>query len=482
MQSLRSRLMLGTAAATAALFALLGVAVFLAVRSAILSEFDATLVAKAQALAAMTEQDSHGVHLDFEASQLPEFQRSSKPEYFQLWLDDGTTLAKSPSLIARHSPVTSTGPAGSASADRQLSHSDGPNDPSPVVLPDDRAGRQVVLHFQPRLDDEDKDSGKSPHMVWLAVGYHTSGIERILRTIAGLLAGVCGGATIAAVGVMALVVRRGLRPATELAGRIAAVGATDLSQRIELAGTPRELSPVVQRTNELLTRLDAALTREKAFTADAAHELRTPLAGLQTALEVCASRPRDAQAYQQTLASCLRAVRGMHRMVENLLLLARADARQLRITKEPIAAEPFLQECWAACAGRAAERRLRVVWRVPADAVVNSDPEKLGMVMGNLFENAVAYADESGDLLIALAERDGVCQLQVANSARGMETSAMPHVFERFWRSDAARSEAGAHCGLGLALCRKLMEALGGSATATLEEGRFVVTVVFPRS
>ena len=180
-------------------------------------------------------------------------------------------------------------------------------------LPDGRAGRLLTAQLPIRREtadgdqadanrdqaDADRDSSERPmhasldSSVVLSVARDTRDMDRVLSQIRWLLTSVLVAASLVSAAAMLVVVRHGLKPVTALAEQISMVDDNCLSKRIELPDTAEELAPVVNRLNELLDRLQATIDREKGFTADVAHELRTPIAGLETALEVCASRPRE---------------------------------------------------------------------------------------------------------------------------------------------------------------------------------------------
>jgi two-component system heavy metal sensor histidine kinase CusS len=463
MRSLRARLLVGTALATIVIFATAGVVLYVSVRSTLLKQFDEELATKAIAMEAWVEQDADAIRMDREAEPSLPYTRKDRPEYFQVNSSDGSAIIHSPSLgTARLS--TSTGP---------------------VILPDGRAGRQFTRHFVPRWDDE--HNGTKPASLRDAVSIvacDTIDLDRTLARLRWLVMSLFAGAALASGLVMAIVVRQGLQPAAALANRIASLNENDLASRIELRDVPAELLPIVQRLNEMLERLAAAMSREKAFTADVAHELRTPLAGLQTTLEVCASRLREPAAYQQTVVRCLETSRRMHAMVDQLLLLARADARQLRVTTEPIDPGVFLGDCWSNFHDRASARGLQVQWDIDHGTTILADAAKLRLVVNNLFDNAVSHADQGGWIQIKTqrSANDNVT-LQIANSGSRLSADQAQRAFDRFWRGDTARADTGVHCGLGLSLCRKLMDVLGGTIHLQSQlGGAFVVLLTFPKS
>jgi signal transduction histidine kinase len=471
--SLRVHLLARAAVALALLFAVAAGTIYLLLRASLLASFDAALTTQASALASLVEQDAARIKIELEPGEFPEFHREKRPHYFELLNADGTVLSRSPSL-----------PAGATLAvPGELS---GKPAFAAVRLPSGKPGRLIAYRFAPRFEDEAR---RGPAMeplrtVTLAVAQPTHDLDDTLGQVALILAIVSAAAILASTGLLALVIRRGLRPLDDLAAAIERLGVHDLGGRVRLAGSaqpPRELLPVVHRLNDLLARLEAAMTREKSFTADVAHELRTPLAGLATTLEVTASRRREPGAYEEAIGKCLGIARGMESMVNNLLLMARVDAQQLQLRPEAIDLPAFLRECWGPFESRAAERGLRVEWHLsgPDGQPVRTDREKLRIVVNNLFDNAVTYADEGGRVAIETSSRE----IRVTNSGCTLAGQDVEKIFDRFWRADASRSTTttGSHSGLGLTLSRNVMTALGGSLTARSNgDGAFTAVVGLP--
>ncbi|HRX86852.1 MAG TPA: ATP-binding protein, partial [Phycisphaerae bacterium] len=282
--------------------------------------------------------------------------------------------------------------------------------------------------------------------------------------------------------VLSWVVRRSLAPVDELTRQIGALDAEDLGTRINVALLPGELAPVVDRLNELLGRLAATLMRERRFTGDVAHELRTPLAGLRMKLEVAVGRERSAEALHETVAACLEICLHMQRMVENLLHLVRADAGQLETGQDRVNLDELVRARWAPLEGRAVQRNLHVTWSLHSTRPVESDEELVALVIHNVLENAVAHTETGGEVHIATAAEDGAVRLAVRNTGCRIPPGEVDRVFERFWRADASSRPGDAmHCGLGLPLARTVLEQVGGRIDAACtRNGEFTVTVTLP--
>lgn len=470
MPSLRRHLLLGAAAAITAVFAVLAGILYLSVRTWLIAEFDRALLAQAESLKAATEFHHGAVRIDFDGEQPAQFVGGPHAQYFELW-DANRPVNRSPSLADRDLPLPAL---------RQNSseyHFD--------LLPGGKHGREIATAFELRREPEDRDES-SPAAplhasLTLVVARDTSQLSSELSFLRWLLAASCGAALLIGLALLAWIIRRGLRPVDAIAGRIERVGRASLSDRLELTGVPRELLPIVDRLNDMLARLESAFSRERAFTADVAHELRTPLAGLETSLEVCASRTRQPGEYQKVLARCLGVARQMHAMVDSLLMLARADAGTLAVSRKSFSLDELLGESWAAFTDRAAQRHLRVERSGSLEEPIHSDREKLRHVLHNVFDNAVSHADEGGTVSIALTRLPESISLTVTNTGSRLSQDQAEHAFERFWRGDAARSEAGAHCGLGLAISRELLAVIGGTIDVTAAEGgEFRVRILLP--
>jgi len=468
MRSLRSRLLVGMLAGTALLLALFGFGVYEMIRRALVEEFDASLGATARTLAATVEADDGEVEIELEAEHLTEFARTEHPGYYQFWLEGASVLRRSPSL-------------GKADLPRFWGTVDRPAYRA-MALPNGQAGRGVGIRFT--LVDQDARKRKKradPQPVILVVARDTVALEARLASLRWLLI-AAGAAAMAAATVVSLVVsRRVLRPLNSLAGHIAEIEADDLASRVPAGGMPTEIAPVARKLNDLLARLEAAFNRERAFTANVAHELRTPLAGVRSTIEVALSRTREPAEYRDALADCLAIAKRMQSMTANLLTLARLDAGEVTLHFERVDPAELVAACWGAFADRARARQITFDNKLPDQLSCTSSRDSLAMVMSNLLDNAVEHADEGGRIEVAHTAGADFVEIAVANTGCQLSRQDVSRVFDRFWRGDSARTAAGVHCGLGLTLVQRCIEALGGTVTAAVDEsGLFTVRVALP--
>lgn len=270
-------------------------------------------------------------------------------------------------------------------------------------------------------------------------------------------------ALLLAVAALTTIVHRALRPLARVSRAIAALGAHDLAARVGDPRLPAELRPVVQRVDELLSHLEAALARERARSVEVAHELRAPLAGLRSTLEVTLSRPRSPEEHAQASRACLRAVEQLHGMVERLHLLARLDAGHVPVHAERVDLSALAVELWAPFARAASERALVVSFDLGDAAVeLRTDRALLAVALRDLYENAVTHADDGGRVRITTRRRDAHATVEVSNSGSRLTQDEAHASVQRFWRGEAARADAGLHCGLGLSVVEEASLALGG--------------------
>jgi two-component system, OmpR family, heavy metal sensor histidine kinase CusS len=468
-RSFRLRLLLHTSLAAVVMLGLLGTVLYVIMRQSMESDYNQGLLTEARAVAATTEQHGSRVIFDFAPQQLPQFVSAGSPDYFQAWIDPNIVI-RSPSLKDADLPR----PASSG----EIGYQD-------VVLPDGRPGRTVALPFSTAIEPNAAGNMYRPRQsrnVLLVVAGRTAALDAALSNLAWLLLGSCLLAVVLSGIVLVWIVGRAVRPLERVAHDIDELRENDLSVRLRTGGVPLELEPVVEKLNGLLSRIEAAFMREKSFTADVAHELRTPVAALLTTVEVCRSRSRDEAAYLTAIEKCHNLARRMQAMVESLLLLARAEAGQLAVKLQPTDVADLIDDCWAFFSHRAENSRITLQWHVDGPISIDTDPEKLRIVFDNLFDNAVSYADDGGSIRVTAELRDNEFRAEVANTGSHVSAEQVTHLFERFWRGDKARADAGMHCGLGLSLCQRLVRLLSGRLEVqTAAGGWFSVKLALPR-
>ncbi|HEY3380212.1 MAG TPA: ATP-binding protein [Vicinamibacterales bacterium] len=465
MRSLRGRLLASVIGGMAVLLIAFAALVFEVMERSLREGFDAALAATLHTVNGAIEQDARGIRVDVDERDLPEFRRPRNPDYFEVWRNTGEVLARSSSL-------------GELSLDRPDAPADG------VVvrrirLPNGRRGRAATARLVPRTDDEGARL-TSPRHVIVVVARDSAPLDDQMSALKWLLGLGTGGTIALSLLLAGLIVRRGLGPLDELAAQIASIGENDLSARIALDAPPSELSPVVQRLNGLLQRLDEAFARERAFTADAAHELRTPLAGLRATVEVALARPREQAEYRESLSECLAILQHTETLVDRLLALTRMEGRQTPIAADTVSVAELVETAWRPLAQSIEARHLVVSNRVPAGAACTGDRGILLMALTALAANAAEYTNDGGRIDIETVTLPEQVTLTVSNTGCRLSSNDVSHVFERFWRGDPARGDTGRHCGLGLTLVQQAVGAIGGTVTASVVDGVFCVQLTLP--
>jgi signal transduction histidine kinase len=282
---------------------------------------------------------------------------------------------------------------------------------------------------------------------------------------------VAGSGSVAIVVVVVLVgVSLGLRPLRTVSADIAAIDAAHLQRRVPDARVPAELRPVVGQLNGLLARLQRAFDRERSFLAAAAHELRTPLAGVRSQLEVSLRRERPAKDYRATLEGALESAVALQHIVDALLQISRLESGQVNSTCQGVDLSALLEEQRGVIDDLARQRRLDVRWSVSEDLAVRCNAELLRRILSNLLGNAAAYADEGSWLALEARACDGGIEIAVSNPASDLRREDLARLFEPFWRRDEARSDVGVHAGIGLAIVQQAVAAIDGEIATELSE------------
>ncbi len=263
---------------------------------------------------------------------------------------------------------------------------------------------------------------------------------------------------------------RALRPIGEISATASKIAHGDLAQRIPTAGAGSELRELAGVLNETFTRLQAAFARQAQFTADAAHELRTPVSVVLTETQTVLARERSAAEYRASLEACQRSAQRMRRLTENLLALARLDSGEAAASRDSCDLAEIVGGVVDMLRPLAAERQLSFDLGLQAVSCKGS-AEQLGRAVTNLVTNAIHYNRSGGSVRVTLEARPGSAVLSVADTGQGIAPEDIPHVFERFYRADRARSNPSGRTGLGLAITKAIVEAHGGTIGVVSEPG-----------
>lgn len=290
-------------------------------------------------------------------------------------------------------------------------------------------------------------------------------LERTRQTLARylqtLLLLIPAGVALAAVG-GAAVARAALKPVDAMSATARRITAEDLAQRVPRRGSGDELDRLADTLNAMLARLEATFGQMRRFAADAAHELRTPLAALKGSMEVALRSERTPEAYRGVLASNLEDAERLIRLAEDLLLLSRATAG-LEGPRQPVDLEPILLEAFDLGVRLGQEAGVTVRVKELASLTVRGEEVALRRAVINLVENAVKYTPAGGSVELSLTRVNGAAVITVADTGIGLDPADAERIFDPFVRLDAARARETGGAGLGLAIARSIVTAHAGA-------------------
>jgi heavy metal sensor kinase len=262
--------------------------------------------------------------------------------------------------------------------------------------------------------------------------------------------------------------RKSLAPVVAMGTRAARIGAANLGERLPVSNERSELGRLAQIFNELLARLDLSFEQQRRFMADASHELRTPVAIVCGESEVALSQTlRSAEEYRESLAILHDEGRRLTRIVEDLFLLARADAGQYRPSFTPFYLDETVGECVRAVRSLATQRGLELHYQPAEDELLfRGDEGLIRRMVLNLLDNAIKYTPRGGQVRVELEHTESNYRISITDTGAGISPEAQPHIFERFYRADKMRSRNGetdgSGAGLGLAIALWVAEMHGG--------------------
>ncbi|MGL6246375.1 heavy metal sensor histidine kinase [Pseudomonas sp.] len=296
------------------------------------------------------------------------------------------------------------------------------------------------------------------HLIWLTVG---------LSALATALLG-------------AWAARSGLRPLRSMSAIASSVSAQSLNARLPEENMPSELTELAHSFNAMLGRLDDSFQRLSAFSADIAHELRTPLSNLLTHTQVTLTRPRPIEDYREALHSNLEELQWMAQLVNDMLYLAKADHGLLTPKRESLELAEEVDVLLEFFAPLAEDSR--VTMSREGNAQMEGDRSMLRRALSNLLDNALRFTPQEGHVRVRIVENAQSLRMDIENTGIGIPQTQLPRLFDRFYRADPARREGSSeHAGLGLAITRSIVRAHGGDITCTSDSQWTSFTIRFDK-
>lgn len=268
------------------------------------------------------------------------------------------------------------------------------------------------------------------------------------------------------------IAKRCIAPIREIIENFGEIGATTLDRRIESAGQAPEISALAVTFNAMLDRLEESFTRLSQFSTDIAHELRTPVNNMRGEMEVALGKARSADQYRDVLGSSLEECQRLSRIIDSLLFLARAENPETQIHRESLNVYDELRTVMEFYEAAATESGVTLV--VDAAQTVQADLDRtlFQRAVSNLVANAITYTGDGGRVSVSAYREGASVRVEVADTGCGISAVHLPHLFNRLYRVDGARTSASGGVGLGLAIVKSIAELHGGAVEVSSEEGR----------
>jgi heavy metal sensor kinase len=332
-----------------------------------------------------------------------------------------------------------------------------------VEMPD---GHELLLHALPY-----KAKDGSRFLIEVAAPYNQ--IESVLRGLQ--LTFALGLPLIVALAISGgyVLMRRALRPVDEIRQKAAQITSRNLSERLPVVRTGDELERLATDLNRMIARLEESFQQINRFSADASHELRTPLTVLQGELESMAqSRSNIPPEIRDTIGSALEETQRLTKIVENLLAISRLEAGEARKQLERLDFAELARSTAEQMRLLAEEKQIHLDCNGAERVEVDADPARLKQVVVNLLDNAIKYTPEKGKVSVCVTKQDSRAVLEVTDTGIGISADDLPHIFDRFYRADKARSREMGGTGLGLSIVRSICLAHNGQVRVASTEGQ----------
>jgi signal transduction histidine kinase len=440
---IRIRLSLAFTLVMALVLAATGIFLYLRLGSGLVTAIDQGLKARATDVAALAQQADTGLRA---ARHLP----GPDSGFAQVIGPKGNAIDETPGLAAR-SLLSTSQLATARLRPRFFERTIGPEHVRLLAQPVTAQGRRLVVVVGASL--EPRAEALADLRRQLLVG---GPIALLLATLAGYLLAAAA-----------------LRPVERMGERAATISAASPGRRLPVPQANDEITRLGTRLNEMLTRLEAALERERTLVSNTSHELRTPLALMKTEIELALVEPLSAPALAAALRSAGEETDRLSQLTDDLLLLARADTGELPLRRTEIPVHELLDMIATRFRRRAEDTSRRIEIAAPDDLILLGDQRLLEQALSNIVENALRHG--AGAVQLKAFQRDGSLTIQVSDEGEGFPPEFVARAFERFSRADRPHSTPGA--GLGLAIVATIAQAHGGTATASSRPAGITLTL-----
>ena len=463
MKSIRQELTTRLLAGSAILLLIGSLLLCLLVRSILQEGFDDALLAKAQTMATLTTREGQLIESELNSDIMPEFDDDENPEFFQLRFQDGSLINESESMEDLESEFPTLGTKNIVFGN--------------IGLEDDDPGRYILLRTRPILEEPDEEEEEEAAdeedvifeipdnvdadtaTVTIFLARSRESLDQMLLLIYSSVGGIVLLTLTGMVWVVRSSIQRGLSPVESINSQIDEIDPETMGEPVHLESPPSELQTIIQALNQLLDRMNQVITRERRFTSDVAHELRTPVSELRTACEVGGLTPEDEETTKLFFEDINEIALQMEKVVSNLLSLSRWEQDEVQIEKEEVELRALVENCWEHFSSDAESKQIELDCRIDPGTQLETDREKFEMIVQNLLENAIAYSIPGSRIRCLVEPGNPSIQLMFENQPTNLCKEDLDHLFDRFWRKEKARSEVN-HSGLGLSIVKALADML----------------------
>src|SRR5215469_1822087 len=306
----------------------------------------------------------------------------------------------------------------------------------------------------------------------IETGASLSQIDRVLSSLRRILLFITPLILIAAALGGHLLMSRPLRPLIELTEQAERIGTQKLGERLSVIKTGDEMERLSLSLNRMISRLEDALNHNRRFSADVSHELRTPLTILKGELEQVVQAPQLSDSMRESVGSSLEEIDRMSKIVENLLTIARLDSGADAMIRQTVDLSELVQWTFDQMHLLAEEKQIAMYNAHAPQVFILADPGRIKQVLVNLLDNAIKYTPSNGEIHVSVTAAQQTAVLAISDTGIGIPTESLPNVFDRFYRSDKARTRESGGTGLGLSIVQAICNAHGGTVRIQSEEGR----------
>ncbi|MDP3527861.1 cell wall metabolism sensor histidine kinase WalK [Methylicorpusculum sp.] len=452
MLKFRTRLILSHLVVIVVILASCGFSAYWMLSRAVHNQLDAALLAVAETEAAVLTSSLHQ-HIKFNdiLSDSDRLSFARIDRLIQVIDREGKVLAQSANLGSTQlpAPINLLSMLASKETVFETLFSFGDEPVRMVSMPIDRLDTPVIVQVAGSLDDV--------HNL-----LNVANLLFMMMTLGLLVAVGCVGVSLT---------RKAFQAIENIVQRAKYINEANLSERLPHPGSRDEIGKLVDTLNEMLDRIERSFEVQRRFTADASHELRSPLSRLRTELEISLRRPRDAPEYQETLQSCMDEVERLTLIVEELLVLARMDAGLERDSRETICINRIIEATIKRMQSMAEKRDVQIIVESVPQIFTNMAYGSVDLILSNLLDNAVKFSPKGGRISVHLALTENLGELSVSDNGPGIERDEQQRIFERFYRGSIASTTHVAGAGLGLALSQAIACGHGGHIEMTNNDG-----------